>query len=495
MESRHDNAENTCNGGDLSYNFSLGPCEERIRRHFFDGPHQDLLLVHNFLQKLQGTAKRDYSLARFFEVPLISDALAQRMTYMFTDARPKILEACSDDVSWIDVVRESSPEVKYQDGKYHYYLPQRKVRVEVCQFDHHLISAGHLRQLIHPRFHQIDVQTELDALNLMAKEISSWGCILLDMADISQDVLEKVDDMLARLETSSVSPISGDSQAAQANLTDADSSAHLSGATPTEVSVGIPRKHDVAKMPFPPGRRWTGEEKSRVVGWFEPRAHLTDKEIELEFRKDFGHSRTISAIQAILYQKGAGHLRRKKKIRSRSMQPVVEVTSQATSNRPFQLPVSSPSTSTIGRFYLTPSRSPSARDVHSDEETVICSPSQYFHLGSSASCGTLNHTTHGHADTDGMNLDRSKTATSSQKGINLNIPDTRDTEAENSGQQTTNETSQGAEPPANSRSLERPEMYFPTQGFIQAPESVAKTLAPSSVRPTQRILPGPAPAQ
>ncbi|KAJ5309295.1 uncharacterized protein N7443_001756 [Penicillium atrosanguineum] len=75
------------------------------------------------------------------------------------------------------------------------------------------------------------------------------------------------------------------------------------------------------------------------------------------------------------------------------------------------------------------------------------------------------------------------------------MPDTQDTEAENSGQQTTNETSQGAEPPANSRSFGRPEMYFPTQGFTQPPESVAQTLAPSSVRPTQRILPGPAPAQ
>ncbi|KAJ5318611.1 hypothetical protein N7476_005031 [Penicillium atrosanguineum] len=482
MESRHDDPEITCDDGDSPNCSSLGPCEEKIRRGFFHRPYEDLLLIQNLLQELQDRVKGDHSLARFFQVPLMSDALAQRMTCLFTDARPKVLEACSNEVSWIDVVRESSPEVKYQDGKYQYYLPQQKARVEVCHFDHHLISAGHLRLLIHPRFHQSDVQVERDVLHMMAKEISTWGCTLLDMAEVGQDVLEKVDDMLAQLESSSASPIFGGSQAAQANLTEADSSAHLSGATPTEVSVVIPQKH-VAKMPFPSGRRWTEAEKSRVPGWFEPRAHLTDKEIELEFRKDFGHSRTISAIQAILYQKGAGHLRRKKKIRSRSMQSVVEVTSQATSNRPFQLPVSSPSTSMIGVSYLTPSQSPPARHVHSDGENVTCSPSQYF------------HTTHGHADTDGVNLDCGHTATSSQKGINVNMPDTRDTEAENSGQQTTNETSQGAEPPANSRSFGRPEMYFPTQGFTQPPESVAQTLAPSSVRPTQRILPGPAPAQ
>ena len=38
----------------------------------------------------------------------MSDALAQRMTCLFTDPRPKILEACGEDICWVDMVRENS---------------------------------------------------------------------------------------------------------------------------------------------------------------------------------------------------------------------------------------------------------------------------------------------------------------------------------------------------------------------------------------------------
>lgn len=47
--------------------------------------------------------------------------------------------------------------------------------------------------------------------------------------------------------------------------------------------------------------------------WFEPRANLPEEDIEAQFKQDFGHYRSIAAIQAMLYHLGAGHLRRKKK--------------------------------------------------------------------------------------------------------------------------------------------------------------------------------------
>ena len=119
METSQDDQERTFKDGDSVYSSSLGPCEEKIRARFFHRPHQDLLLIRKWLQELQGIVSRDHSLVRFFQVLYMSDALAQRMPCMFTDPRPKILEACSDDISWVDVVRESSPEVKYQEGKYH----------------------------------------------------------------------------------------------------------------------------------------------------------------------------------------------------------------------------------------------------------------------------------------------------------------------------------------------------------------------------------------
>ena len=108
MEASQNDQESTFKDGDSVYSFSLGPCEEKIRARFFHRPHQDLLLIRKWLQELQGIVNSDHSLVRFFQVPFMSDALAQRMTYMFTDPRPKILEACSDEISWVDVVRESS---------------------------------------------------------------------------------------------------------------------------------------------------------------------------------------------------------------------------------------------------------------------------------------------------------------------------------------------------------------------------------------------------
>lgn len=64
--------------------------------------------------------------------------------------------------------------------------------------------------------------------------------------------------------------------------------------------------------------------------WFEPRANLSEEDIESQFEQDFGHYRSFGAIQAILYQKGAGHLRRKRKdaLRHKSQSsgsPVIEI--------------------------------------------------------------------------------------------------------------------------------------------------------------------------
>lgn len=68
------------------------------------------------------------------------------------------------------------------------------------------------------------------------------------MADISQDVLEKTCDMLAHLESSSVSQSPRGPQATQASLTEAGSIAHLGDVAPTEVTAVIPRKHGGSKL-------------------------------------------------------------------------------------------------------------------------------------------------------------------------------------------------------------------------------------------------------
>jgi hypothetical protein len=62
------------------------------------------------------------------------------------------------------------------------------------------------------------------------------------------------------------------------------------------------------------GRRWTAEEKKHLPSWFKSRANLTEEEIVSQYKQDFGHFRSFAAIQAMLYQRGAGHLRCKKRI-------------------------------------------------------------------------------------------------------------------------------------------------------------------------------------
>ena len=176
----HGHREIVENDGTQQYDSSRESCEEKIRlRHFYPS-RQRLLFVRELLRSYQAMLQEDNSFARAYNVPLMSDVLAEKVVRLFSEARPKILEACHDDVSWVDIVRERSIEVKRHDsGKYQYFLPNRRVLLEISEFDHSLILSGIPRQLIHPKSHPNDVQAERNTLDLMAKELSSWNDILV----------------------------------------------------------------------------------------------------------------------------------------------------------------------------------------------------------------------------------------------------------------------------------------------------------------------------
>lgn len=163
------------------YDSSLDSGEEKIRlRHFYPS-RQKLLFVRELLRSYQARLDGDNSFARMFNVPLMSDVLAERIARLFSESRPKVLEACNDDINWVDVVRECLVEVKRHDnGMYQYYLPKRKALVEMSEFDHCLVLSGIPRQLVHPKSHPSDVQAERRTLELLAKEISSWNDIILN---------------------------------------------------------------------------------------------------------------------------------------------------------------------------------------------------------------------------------------------------------------------------------------------------------------------------
>ena len=181
MGPTHGHREVMENDGTQQYDSSRESCEEKIRlRHFYPS-RQRLLFVHELLWSYQTMLQRDNSFARVFNVPLVSDVLAAKVARLFSEARPKVLEAYHEDVSWVDVVREGSIEVKRHDsGKYQYFLPKRRVLLEMTEFDHSLILSGIPRQLIHPRSHPSDVQAERNTLDLMAKELSSWNDIIVE---------------------------------------------------------------------------------------------------------------------------------------------------------------------------------------------------------------------------------------------------------------------------------------------------------------------------
>ncbi|KAJ6033856.1 pectate lyase superfamily protein domain-containing protein [Penicillium canescens] len=345
MDHGHENKE-VEEDDNNQYDSTLGPCEEQVRlRHFYPS-RQKLLFVLEILRSYQAMLHGDNSFARFFNVPLMSDVLAERIVSLFSEARPKILEACNHDINWADVVRERLFEVKrHENGKYQYYLPKRKALVEMSEFDHCLILSGIPRQLVHPKSHSSDVQAERSTLELIAKEIASWNDILSNLNEINKDILGKVAGKLRKLGESHSTPCS--SQASQPIPTYESNEVNPHARTASEASAeasgaAIQSKFGNNKL-FPYGRRWTAEQKACLPRWFESRAHLPEKEIELEFKQDFGHSRTFAAIQAKLYEVGAGKLRRKRKEEHRQNKIPVEI-SPAPAIDPFRSSIPSRST-------------------------------------------------------------------------------------------------------------------------------------------------------
>ncbi|KAI2756354.1 hypothetical protein DTO006G1_7994 [Penicillium roqueforti] len=318
---------------DCQYDSSLDSGEEKIRlRHFYPS-RQKLLFVRELLRSYQAMLDGDNSFARMFNVPLMSDVLAERITRLFSESRPKVLEACNHDINWVDVIRECLVEVKRHDnGMYQYYLPKRKALVEMSEFDHCLVLSGIPRQLVHPKSHPSDVQAERSTLELLAKEISSWNDIILNRKYIvwlviNKDILGNVTDKLTKLEESHITPST--SQASQIIPTEESDEVNKLARPTCETSADASDTAVQSKLEhnkhFPYSRRWTTEQKARLPRWFKSRSHLPEKEVELHFKHDFGHSRTFAAIQAKLYEVGAGKLRRNKKEEHRHNRVAVEI--------------------------------------------------------------------------------------------------------------------------------------------------------------------------
>lgn len=88
----------------------------------------------------------------YMNIPLMCDILAEKISYLFSEVRPHILESedkdCDNCISWIDVIREGPLQAEQHNEKYRFRLRDRLEVFEMTQFDYDLIVSGLPRKLL-----------------------------------------------------------------------------------------------------------------------------------------------------------------------------------------------------------------------------------------------------------------------------------------------------------------------------------------------------------
>ncbi|OGE47664.1 hypothetical protein PENARI_c039G01478 [Penicillium arizonense] len=223
-----------------------------------------------------------HNLARFMNIPLMSDILAEKISYLFSEVCPHIRDSEDKDsencISWVDVVREDPFEVEQHNEKYRFRLSDRQGVFEMTQFDYDFILSGLPRKLINPQTHTGDILAEISAIDLLTSEMKAWRGVAAEISETIDDTLHRLSERLIKLE-------------------DLDVPEFLF----QEPLVAFPGANVESALPC--GRRWTAEEKDILPLWFESKAALPVKDIESQFEQDFGHRRSIGAIQAMLNRK------------------------------------------------------------------------------------------------------------------------------------------------------------------------------------------------
>ncbi|KAJ6009015.1 hypothetical protein N7522_004031 [Penicillium canescens] len=145
-----------------------------------------------------------HSLARFMNIPLMSDILAEKVSYLFSDVRPHLRDSEDKDsdncISWIDVVREDPCQVEQHNEKYRFRLPNRRGVFEMTQFDYDLILSGLPRKLINPQMHTGDILAEISAVDVVTSEMRAWRGVAAEISETIDDTLHRLSERLIYLE-------------------------------------------------------------------------------------------------------------------------------------------------------------------------------------------------------------------------------------------------------------------------------------------------------
>lgn len=155
-----------------------------IKSTYFASSRQALITALELSQAYQRILKDDHSLARHMNVPLMSDILAEKISHLFSEARPRVLEIganeSSNEITWVDAIREGSFHTEHENEKYRLRLRNREAVVEMTQFDYDLILSGMPWKLVHPQSHPSDILAEISAIDLVASEMRVWKGIVAE---------------------------------------------------------------------------------------------------------------------------------------------------------------------------------------------------------------------------------------------------------------------------------------------------------------------------
>ncbi|KAJ5318289.1 hypothetical protein N7476_004709 [Penicillium atrosanguineum] len=180
----------------------------KIKSTYFATSRQTLLTALELSRAYQRILTDDHSLARHMNVPLMSDILAEKISHLFSEARPHILEIGaeekSNDITWVDVIREGSFHTEHQNEKFRLRLRNREAVVEMTQFDYDLILSGMPWKLVHPQSHASDILAEISAIDLVASEMRIWKGIVAKISETIDDTLKRLTEKLNKVDESDI---------------------------------------------------------------------------------------------------------------------------------------------------------------------------------------------------------------------------------------------------------------------------------------------------
>lgn len=145
---------------------------------YFSLTEEKLISVLEMLRSHQAVSQAGASLARLFQVPLISDLKAAKIAPLFSSPEPQIVEieemGCST-VHWADVLRSPIYDPKRQhNGNYHVRIDQGNALVELSNEDYEFINTKFPRQFIDPQSYAGDLASEINTVKLAIAQIAPW---------------------------------------------------------------------------------------------------------------------------------------------------------------------------------------------------------------------------------------------------------------------------------------------------------------------------------